>query len=245
MLVNTIKKKTDILPDTPWQYEIRGITKNISAKLLLPSEWRRMMNDNVEKTSCTRIHTKWNVSTLHAKFVFRSRTRSWAWQQLATPFSSVHKTLFSFNLLYYFTTIISCLFMSSGLLPIINCCYCYHSDRYLILTNAQTGDFPLDEGNRFATGETSFAFTNSAGNLENGGRGEASLSLSLFLCHSTSISNIRFSVPLPLYRRWREQHRVRTRVAMSTQLLIIGEEISCFVEKRVKRLFVLVVELSS
>lgn len=184
MLVNTIKKKTDILPDTPWQYEIRGITKNISAKLLLPSEWRRMMNDNVEKTSCTRIHTKWNVSTLHAKFVFRSRTRSWAWQQLATPFSSVHKTLFSFNLLYYFTTIISCLFMSSGLLPIINCCYCYHSDRYLILTNAQTGDFPLDEGNRFATGETSFAFTNSAGNLENGGRGEASLSLSLFLCLS-------------------------------------------------------------
>lgn len=71
--------------------------------------------------------------------------------------------------------------MSSGLLPIINCCYCYHSDRYLILTNAQTGDFPLDEGNQFATGETSFAFTNSAGNLENGGRGEASLSLSLSL----------------------------------------------------------------
>lgn len=27
-------------------------------------------------------------------------------------------------------------------LPIINCCYCYHSDRYLILTNALRGIFP-------------------------------------------------------------------------------------------------------
>lgn len=56
-----------------------------------------------------------------------------------------------------------------------------------------TRDFPLDERNRFATRETSFAFTNSAGNLENGGA-PLSLSLSIHLSIFRSNTRIAFSV---------------------------------------------------
>lgn len=109
------------------------------------------------------------------KFVFRSRTER---DDNSRSFSRVFTKLFLLNLLYYFTTIFFMFIyelwtLANKLLLLLSFRSVSNFDK------CATRDFPLDERNRFATRGKPFAFTNSAGNLENGGR--SSLSLSIYL----------------------------------------------------------------